>query len=110
MSDEPVDDGRGVRTDRPHFLPINQQQLEEALSFRGVPQQCDKCNANNWFYVTRRDDDNNLAWTYLLTGDEGDRYETLSYYTRSCLTCGNMQNYSRVIIQAIRRRISNGES
>lgn len=85
--------------------PLSHEQLEHVLSLQGGKNNCISCGSYNWSYVKDKDDRSVLAWTYLMSGDPEEPYATISFYSRSCYTCGFMQNFSRVNIKNVIKRL-----
>lgn len=75
------------------------EQFEIALSHKNVSDKCNLCGDNSWFYHREKPKSNILRWGYLrVEGEEKNSYG-LSYYTRACLNCGNIQSFGRVSVQ-----------
>lgn len=76
------------------FEPMVADEFEEILQKVGVSSKCNLCGTDNlWFMLRSRTNNKFLAETYILTGNYKNPYPTLSYYSRSCIICGNMQNF-----------------
>lgn len=90
--------------------PITREELKLVLSRANISNTCNLCNDYKWYYIHTKDDGNHLSWTCLLSGDIGNQYQILSYYTRTCLNCGNMQNFARVVINRLRERLNSQEN
>lgn len=110
MSDDSPDSKEQEKPKKAWDRPISQQRFEEVLAFRKVSSNCERCNVSRWYYIKSKKSGDELGVTFMLTGESDDRYETLSYYTRTCLNCGNIQNFARVIIQSSEMKMSSGES
>ncbi|MCP1557842.1 UNVERIFIED_ORG: hypothetical protein M2438_001926 [Methylobacterium sp. SuP10 SLI 274] len=103
--DDKVDERSNVQSEFASDFSVD--QFKEALAAVGVSSSCNLCSVDNWFYYTINNADVILRWSYEYLSEDGGSARGLSYYTRACLNCGNMQRFARVSIQGQYRKLQN---